>query len=54
LEGAKKLLKNAKPFNYPVDVYVMHQHDNKNIEALCATPRLCYVVKVKSDTSGIV
>jgi glycosyl transferase, family 25 len=53
LEGAKKLVQNARPFRHPCDIYVMHQWKQGRISAVAVHPPLCFVTTLESDTRNI-
>jgi glycosyl transferase family 25 len=53
LDGAKQLVKNAKPFKHPCDIFIMHQWKQANISAVALFPPLCFVTSLESDTRNI-
>lgn len=52
-KGAEKLVKNALPFERPVDCFMENMCDSKIIYGLAMYPALCYVRPLSSDTQNI-
>jgi glycosyl transferase family 25 len=53
LSGAKKLIQKCDPYRVPVDVLVGQLSDQGFLHCVAVTPRMCWVVPVRSDTAGI-
>lgn len=53
LKGAQILLENCYPIRDPVDVLPIHLIEQGKLAAVAITPRMCYVVPVRSDTASI-
>jgi GR25 family glycosyltransferase involved in LPS biosynthesis len=51
--AAQLLLEKAFPYQIPVDMFVIDQHNQGRIRALLLNPALSYTVEKTSDTSRI-